>query len=112
MTTPTIIHISIAFLIILIPLFFFYRPPKKMNGLYGYRTPRSMENQKYWDMAQRYASKLFLQSSILTILCQIVFIFLIKIHLAIVITLGVWLFLVFITILKTEAYLKHEKRKK
>lgn len=31
-------------------------PPKKINSLYGYRTPGSMKNQEHWDFAQRTAS--------------------------------------------------------
>lgn len=34
------------------------RPPKEINGLYGYRTPRSMKNKENWDFAQRYAGRL------------------------------------------------------
>jgi uncharacterized membrane protein len=32
-------------------------PPKKINWLYGYRTPRAMKSQERWDFAQRYAAK-------------------------------------------------------
>lgn len=32
-------------------------PPKKINGLYGYRTPSSMKNQERWDFAQKYSAK-------------------------------------------------------
>ena len=31
------------------------KPPRKINYLYGYRTKRSMANQKAWDFAQRYS---------------------------------------------------------
>lgn len=31
-------------------------PPKSINGLYGYRTPSSMQNQERWDFAQKYAA--------------------------------------------------------
>ncbi len=31
-------------------------PPKKINALYGYRTPTSMKIQKAWDFAQKYSS--------------------------------------------------------
>jgi uncharacterized membrane protein len=33
-------------------------PPKKINGLYGYRTTRSCKSQEAWDFAQRYSAKL------------------------------------------------------
>ena len=32
-------------------------PPKKINGLYGYRTSSSMKNQERWDFAQIYSSR-------------------------------------------------------
>ena len=32
-------------------------PPKKINWLYGYRTPRSMKNQETWNFAQSYSAK-------------------------------------------------------
>ena len=32
-------------------------PPKKINGLYGYRTPTSMKSQTRWDFAQSYAGR-------------------------------------------------------
>ncbi|KJD36528.1 hypothetical protein PW52_02425 [Tamlana sedimentorum] len=31
-------------------------PPKKINGLYGYRTSSSMKNQERWDFSQKLAS--------------------------------------------------------
>ncbi len=35
-------------------------PPKKINGVYGYRTKASMRNQQTWVEANRYSSKLML----------------------------------------------------
>lgn len=35
------------------------KPPKKINGIYGYRTSRSMKNQDTWDFAQRYMGKVW-----------------------------------------------------
>ncbi|MGY6649977.1 SdpI family protein [Wenyingzhuangia sp. IMCC45574] len=32
-------------------------PPKNINFLYGYKTPRSMKNQESWDFAQIYSAK-------------------------------------------------------
>ncbi|HET8838349.1 MAG TPA: SdpI family protein [Flavobacteriaceae bacterium] len=32
-------------------------PPKKINSLYGYRTPSSMKSQERWDFAQIYGAK-------------------------------------------------------
>jgi uncharacterized membrane protein len=36
-------------------------PPKKMNHLYGYRTPLSMQSQEHWDYAQRISAKKMIQ---------------------------------------------------
>lgn len=35
------------------------KPPKKINGLYGYRTSMSMKNQKTWDYAHKICGKVF-----------------------------------------------------
>lgn len=39
-------------------------PPKKINGIYGYRTSRSMKSQDNWDIAQRYSSRLMLKQGL------------------------------------------------
>lgn len=33
-----------------------WRPPRRINGVYGYRTNRSMKNQRLWDEANRYSA--------------------------------------------------------
>ncbi len=38
---------------------FYYKPPKKINSVYGYRTKMSCKNQKTWDFAHRYCGKLW-----------------------------------------------------
>ena len=35
------------------------KPPRKINGLSGYRTKRSMKNQDTWDFAQAYMGKVW-----------------------------------------------------
>lgn len=40
-------------------------PPKTINTLYGYRTKRLMRDQKSWDFAQLYSSKLMMQFGLL-----------------------------------------------
>jgi uncharacterized membrane protein len=39
-------------------------PPKKINGIYGYRTSKSMKSQENWDTAQRYSSRLMLKQGL------------------------------------------------
>ena len=50
-------YISTLILTVVGVVFWIY-PPKKINGLYGYRTTRSRKSQETWDFAQRYSAKL------------------------------------------------------
>jgi len=36
---------------------FMNRPPKNINGAYGYRSARSMRNQETWDFAHAYSGR-------------------------------------------------------
>jgi len=38
-------------LLFLISIIFWKLPPKKINSLYGYRTPKATQNQQIWDYA-------------------------------------------------------------
>lgn len=46
--------------------------PKKINYLYGYRTPASMRNQKNWDFSQKYSAIEFMRMGILLTLYSII----------------------------------------
>lgn len=35
------------------------RPPKKINGFYGYRTAMSMKNQETWEFAHKHSGKIW-----------------------------------------------------
>ena len=37
------------------------KPPKNINGAFGYRTPRSMKSQDAWDFAQVYCGRLWVR---------------------------------------------------
>ena len=39
---------------------FIKKPPKDINGLYGYRTSMSMKNQDTWDFAHRTCGRIWL----------------------------------------------------
>ena len=56
-------------------LILFKFPPKKINGLYGYRTTRSMESQKNWDFAQKFSGKLMAKYGALLVLIGTIGIF-------------------------------------
>ena len=40
---------------------FIKRPPREINGLYGYRTTMSMKNKDTWDFAHRYCGRMWLR---------------------------------------------------
>lgn len=41
-------------------------PPKKINHFYGYRTRRSMANQKIWKIANEYSAKLMVKITLIS----------------------------------------------
>ena len=45
---------------IVVGVVFLKRPPKRVNGFYGYRTARSMSSQEAWDFAHRACGRLWL----------------------------------------------------
>lgn len=47
----------VGLIFIVMGIFMYLFPPKKINGLYGYRTATSMESQAKWDFAQKYSAK-------------------------------------------------------
>jgi len=55
----------IPFLMILIGVLVFKYPPKKINSFIGYRTSKSMKNQKNWNFANNYAGKLSINIGII-----------------------------------------------
>ena len=57
----------------LVGLIMFFLPPKKINPLYGYRTPRSMKSQERWDFAQGYSAKLLIASGVIMLLSGMAF---------------------------------------
>lgn len=54
-TNPMLLMVGIVF--VAVGIFMYLFPPKKINGLYGYRTSNSMESQEKWDFAQKYSAK-------------------------------------------------------
>lgn len=55
----TLSNLIVPVLMIVVGMVLFKNPPKTINGFYGYRTRRSMENQEIWDFAQVYCGKLW-----------------------------------------------------
>lgn len=44
-------------LLFLISIIFWKFPPKKVNGIYGYKTPKAMLNQEIWDFSNAIFNK-------------------------------------------------------
>lgn len=55
---------SISLVFLIVGLIMKRYPPKSINGLYGYRTSRSMSNQQNWDFAQTYSAKLMVKIAV------------------------------------------------
>lgn len=55
-TNPMLLTVGLIFMLMGIIMYKF--PPKKINGLYGYRTASSMQSQNKWDFAQKYSAKI------------------------------------------------------
>ena len=45
---------------------FYYKPPKNINSIYGYRTKRSMKNSQTWEFAHHYCGKAWILVGIVT----------------------------------------------
>lgn len=51
---------------------FVTHPPKDINGVYGYRTTRSMKNQETWDFAHKFCGRLWVKLGKLLVFVSIV----------------------------------------
>ena len=60
-------------LILIVGVIFKYYPPKKINPLYGYRTPRSMKNEDTWQLANTYSANLLIAAGLFTCIAQVIF---------------------------------------
>lgn len=49
----------------------YYYPPKKINSLYGFRTPSSQRNQQTWDIANRFATVYMIKSGVILVVIGI-----------------------------------------
>ena len=92
---------------ILVGLIMKYFPPKEINGLYGYRTNRSMKNKTAWDFAQKYAAaQMLVFGTLLVFFSLLGFYFTLGEETALVIGLGEMLLATLIMIARVERKLK------
>lgn len=83
-------------------------PPKKINYLYGYRTPRSMKNQLNWDIANQYGADLMMWAGISTLGVLMLGYLLMGSYTSLLISLGYYLVFIFVSIFLVEKRLKKE----
>lgn len=57
--------LCVGIVFILAGLIMYAFPPKKINGLYGYRTQTSMQSQQKWDFAQTYSAKIMMLTGLI-----------------------------------------------
>jgi uncharacterized membrane protein len=71
---PYLLSLSFIFTVpagitlVCVGVFLLIKPPKKINGWYGYRTGSSMKSKEKWDFAQSYSSKLTILIGLLLVL--------------------------------------------
>ncbi|WP_242227341.1 SdpI family protein [Bacillus cereus group sp. BfR-BA-01315] len=84
-----------------------YRPPKEINGIYGYRTNRSMKNKFLWKEGNTYSGKLLIIYGILMgVLGSILSFIITRFEYALFTILGLMFVLIFFLILRVEKKLK------
>ena len=71
--SPIIYILTTNGLLFLMSIIFLKFPPKKINNWYGYRTPKTMLNQKIWDFAHAVFSKNLLIYAGISLLGGLVF---------------------------------------
>lgn len=82
-------------------------PPKSINAFYGYRTNKSMRNQKSWDFEQLYSSKLMMKLGLmLTLMGMIGLIYTPSETIGAIIAIGLLIATVVTLALKVENKLK------
>jgi len=87
------------------------RPPRSVNHLYGYRTPRSMKNETNWAFSQLYAANEMLQLGFILLPIGVVMAFLsIESEFSeAMISIGVLLVLVIRLFIRTERAIKRNE---
>ena len=82
-------------------------PPKKINGLYGYRTSRSMQNHEAWYYSQRYSAKIMVVLGVIYLVLGIASLFIPKMEdmLSAFVSIAIVLTGVFYMFYKTERQL-------
>ncbi len=107
-----IIPFSTGLVFLLVGLIMLKFPPKKINGLYGYRTTSSMKNQKRWDFSQKFSAiELIKLGSVLALTSIIGLIYNPDGNLGMLLGLGLMIFMVVLLIIRVEKAIKNKFKK-
>ncbi|MDO5511069.1 MAG: SdpI family protein [Weeksellaceae bacterium] len=88
-------------------------PPKEINPLYGYRTRRSMKNQKNWEFAQEYSAKKLLQTGALLLISSILgLVWNVEESFSLLVTLAILILCIIYLFYTTETQLKRLENQK
>ena len=102
-----LIPILTGTIFIIIGLIMLKFPPKKINGLYGYRTSSSMKDQERWDFAQNYSAKEIIKLGGLLMLSSLIGLFYkFKESIAIILGVGLLITMVVILLIRVERAIK------
>ncbi|WP_370086327.1 SdpI family protein [Ekhidna sp.] len=104
--TMILSNLAVGPLLLAFAILFKVFPPKKINALYGYRTPRSMKSQESWNAANQYANDLMMWVAIITIIFQIGLHFLFPRAVAILTSCGIMTALLVGSLFVVENFLK------
>ncbi len=86
----------------------YFFPPKKINGLYGYRTANSMQSERHWKIAQVFSAKqLILFGTILLLLSPIGYFLTLKEEQLVFFFMTIMITVVVVMLIRTERFLKN-----
>lgn len=86
----------------------YFFPPKKINGLYGYRTANSMQSERHWKIAQVFSAKqLILLGTILLLLSPIGYLLTLKEEQLVFFFMTIMIIGVVVLLIRTERFLKN-----
>lgn len=107
--TGAVVGIIIGVCYFILGLMVFKKPPKMINGIYGYRTPRAMSNPELWDEAQSYSANLMMQFGVIITIFGIIGFWLTDVR-ALVLSLVATGFYTFRLFTRVEGRLKQMQR--
>ncbi|WP_397536911.1 SdpI family protein [Rummeliibacillus pycnus] len=102
-----VVSVLIGTVFILCGLLLFYKPPKDINALFGYRTKRSMKSIFLWTEGNKYSAKLLIRYGISIMFLGIIISFVItRGEYALLIIIGLMILASIFLILTVEKRLK------